>query len=58
MARNEHLLDNFLASKETRNLGSHFLRLVQAKTGPGSGRELRELKGGLPAAAILIACEQ
>jgi len=58
MPRNEHLLDNFLASKETRTLGSHILRLVQVKTGPGSGRELRELKRGLPAAAILIACEQ
>lgn len=58
MAPNEHLLDNFLASKETRNLGADILRLAQVKTGPGSGRELRELKVGLPAAAILVACER
>lgn len=58
MAPNEHLLDNFSASKETRALSAQILRLAQAKTGPGSGRELRELKVGLPAAAILVACER
>lgn len=58
MAPNEHLLDNFLASTETRNLGAEILRLAQVKTGPGSGHELRELRVGLPAVAILIACER
>jgi len=58
MAPNEHLLDNFSVSKETRTLGAEILRLAQVKTGPGSGRELPELRVGLPAASVLIACEQ
>ena len=58
MAPNEHLLNNFSTSKETLTLGVQILRLAQAKTGQGSGRELRELRTGLPAASILIACEQ
>ena len=58
MAPNEHLLDKFSVSKETRTLGAEILRLAQVKTGPGSGRELPELRGGLPAASVLIACEQ
>ena len=58
MAPNEHLLDNFSASKETRSRGGDILRLAQAKTAPGSGRELRELTAGLPAACILVASEE
>ena len=58
MAPNEHLLDNFSTSKETQALAAEILRLARVKTGPGSGRELPELRGGLPAASILIACER
>lgn len=58
MAPNEHLLDNFSASQETRTRAGEILRLAQLKTAQGSGRELRELTTGLPAACILIASEE
>ncbi|KAF9525474.1 hypothetical protein CPB83DRAFT_859306 [Crepidotus variabilis] len=58
MSSNEHLLDHFSASTETRQLGAQILRLAHVKTRPGSGRELKNYQVGLPAACMLIACEQ
>ena len=53
-----HLLDNFQLSDETRELAGNLIRQAKAKTGPGSGRELRELDTGLSAVCALLACER
>ncbi|KDR82957.1 hypothetical protein GALMADRAFT_275999 [Galerina marginata CBS 339.88] len=58
MAPHDHLLDNFSASKETRDLANEIIYLAKLKTGPGSGRELREFTTGLPAVCILLASER
>ncbi|CAA7262879.1 unnamed protein product [Cyclocybe aegerita] len=54
----DSLLKNFDVSLETATLARQLLRTAQRKTGPGSGRELRELSTGLSAACILVACER
>ncbi|KAF8955955.1 hypothetical protein BDZ97DRAFT_227676 [Flammula alnicola] len=58
MSRHDHLINHFLASKETRILATELLRLAQLKTAPGSGREVREFTTGLPAICMLLASER
>lgn len=58
MAPNEHLLDNFGASIETRSLAGQLLREAQVKTATGSGHEIGSLTTGLPAVCIFIASER
>ncbi|KAJ3502099.1 hypothetical protein NLJ89_g9039 [Agrocybe chaxingu] len=58
MPPKDNLLKNFDVSPETAALARQLLRIAQRKTGPGSGRELRELSTGLSAACILVACER
>jgi len=52
------LIEKFDLQKETRDLATNFVRLASQKTAPGSGRELKEWRTGLPAVCSLLASER
>jgi len=58
MSRNTHLLDPFITSEETKELGAALLRKAQIKTSQGSGYDIGGLTGGLPAVCMLLASER
>ncbi|KIM40891.1 hypothetical protein M413DRAFT_11188 [Hebeloma cylindrosporum] len=56
--RHNVLIEKFELQQETRDLATKLVRLASQKTAPGSGRELKEWKTGLPAVCALLASER
>ena len=52
------LIEKFGLSKEVQDLATKLVRFASQKTAPGSGRELKEWKTGLPAVCALLASER